>query len=70
MPKLAYTITEAAEATGVNARRIRRAIRAAELRAKWSGTKVSGPGAGVDGAGKLLIQHAELARWVDGLVDA
>jgi hypothetical protein len=68
--KLALTVPEAAEACGVDQRRIRRAISSGDLKAKRSGVKSSGPGAGIDGAGKLLIRPADLEVWLDRLADA
>lgn len=57
--KVAYTVAEAAEATGVSERTIARAIKAGDLRA-------SRPKVGGKAVAKDLIARAELERWATG----
>lgn len=62
VPKIAYSATEAAEATGVAPDTIKRAIRAGQLKAKRTAIDSKGVP-----AGKYLILHTDLIAWLDGL---
>lgn len=59
---LSYSKAAAAEATGVSAQTLDRAIRSGRLRAKRTGLDKNG-----DPAGKVLILAADLVAWLDGL---
>lgn len=62
LPKLSYSVAEAAKVTGVSPDTIKRAIRADLLKAKRSTIDKHGvPG------GKYLILHGDLVAWLDGL---
>lgn len=63
--KLAFNTEEAAEATGLSADTIKRAIRSGALRAKRSGRTEGG-----DPAGRYLVTEADLRSWLDSLEDA
>lgn len=63
--RIALSIDEAAEASGVSKETIRRAIHSGALKAKRSGRDKDG-----DGTGKYLIGLPALEAWFDGLVDA
>lgn len=65
MTKLSYTLTEAAEATGVSEDTLKGAIRRGDLRAKRSSKNDDG-----DGVGKYLLTTAALTAWLDSLADA
>jgi len=62
--KLAYTIPEAVDATGLGERQIRDAIRAGRLRTKRTGTDKDG-----EPAGKHVILHSALEAFLEGLAD-
>lgn len=57
--KVAYTVAEAAEATGVSERTIARAIKSGDLAARR-------PRVGGKPVAKDLISRAELERWATG----
>jgi len=63
--KLAYTLKEAAAATGLSVDRVKRAIYCGDLRAKRSGKTKDG-----DPAGRYLVLHADLQSWLDGMEEA
>lgn len=65
LPKLAFTIPEAAQSAGVTDKTIRTAINAGHLRAKRQSVDKNG-----DPCGKYLIPAASLEAWLDGLADA
>lgn len=62
--RLAYSLEQAAEATGLSADTIRRAIHSErhKLKAKRSGVDKHGLP-----AGKYVILHADLMEWLEGL---
>lgn len=60
-PRLFLSRAEAAEACGVRADTIRRAIKSGALKAKRTGK---------NGGGKDLIRVIDLEAWFDGLEDA
>lgn len=62
MTKLAYSVKEAAEATGLSASHIDRAIRAGDLKIRR--TKETPDG---DVAGKRVILANDLTAYLDGL---
>jgi len=62
LPKLSYSVAEAAEVTGVSPDTIKRAIRARHLKARRSAVDANGVP-----AGKYLIFHADLIAWLEGL---
>ena len=63
--QLAYSKAGAAESSGVSVQTINRAIKSGRLRAKrTSETKDGEP------TGRVLIRAADLASWLDGLIDA
>jgi hypothetical protein len=66
--KVAYTLAEAAEATGLSRATLHRAIHTTDPRSfpppMWAKR------AGTDGRGKYLIPAKELERWVESLPDA
>lgn len=65
MSPVSYSLAGAAAATGLSKSTLQRAIRAGRLRAKKSDADEDGNPVGV-----LVIPHADLQRFVDGLVDA
>jgi len=66
MSKLAYSVDEAAEATGLSRRHLDRAIAAGDLAAKLSSPKKKDAARG----GKRVILASELERYLSELVDA
>lgn len=65
MTRIAYTISEAADSTGVSERTIERAINAGALKAKKTSRNTDG-----DPVGKRLVSARALADWFDSLPDA
>jgi len=65
MQKLAYNMAEAAAATGLSEKRIKRAIAAGELKAHKSGVDKDGNPVGV-----YVIPAKALEAWIDGLAVA
>lgn len=66
--KLAYTVPEAAEQSGLGERQIREAVKSGQLRHKRTGEFTSGPNKG-EPAGKILILHSALEAYLEALVD-
>lgn len=64
MSKLAYSVAEAAAATGFSISHLDRAIRAGHLRIKWSDEDQDG-----NGTGKRVILATALAAYLEGLTD-
>jgi hypothetical protein len=64
--KLAYSVQEAAAASGLSTRQLDRAIAAGDLSAKLSSPKKKDAARG----GKRLILAAELERYLSELADA
>lgn len=64
--KLAFSVREAAEATGLSQRHLDRAIAAGDLRAKLSSPQKKDAARG----GKRLILATELQRYLSDLTDA
>jgi len=60
MTAISYDLTDAAAATGLGEREIRRAISIGDLTARYGGSKHS----------KILIRHADLEAWIAGLPTA
>lgn len=60
MTAISYDLTDAAAATGLGEREIRRAISAGDLTAHYGGTRHS----------KILILRADLEAWVTALPTA
>jgi hypothetical protein len=65
--KLAYSVAEAAAATGLSKSHIYELIHAGTIAAKTSRPKKN---ADASHGGKLLILAAELSRYIESLVDA
>jgi hypothetical protein len=65
MSKLAYSLFEAAEATGLSEDSLKQAIRRGDLKAKRSARSEDG-----DGVGKYILTATALNAWLDGLADA
>lgn len=63
--RLAFTLQDAADATGLSKSHFDRAIRAGQLRAKRSNKTKDG-----EGTGRLLILAADLRAYLDALADA
>lgn len=63
-PPLAYSMTGAAEASGLSKSYLDRAIHAGRLRVKYSGQDADG-----NPVGNRVILATELQRFLDGLVD-
>lgn len=63
MTKLAYTREEAAQACGVSADTIKRAVAAGKLKAKRSGVHAETG----EPTGKYLILAADLQAWLENL---
>lgn len=63
--RLAYSMTEAAAATGLSVSHLERAIKDGELRSKVTRLRADGKT-----AGKRIILSRDLQAYLDGLVDA
>jgi hypothetical protein len=63
--KLAYSLLEAADATGLSEDSLKQAIRRGDLKAKRSARSEDG-----DGVGKYILTASALNAWLDGLADA
>lgn len=63
--KISYNMAEAAEATGLSEKRIKRAIAAGELQAHKSGKDKDGNPVGI-----YVIPAKALEAWIDGLAVA
>lgn len=65
IPRLSYSLAEAAAATGLSERHLRAEIKAGRLRTKKSSTDKKG-----EPVGRLVILVSALQDYIDGLPDA